>query len=85
MASLASGERRGPDLKRVAAHMVVVHQIALQEALRKQQQIDVGRLRVHGELTDRVYRRIDVPKDLRRLTRPDQHPRNLPLAASRVA
>jgi len=58
--------------------VLVGHQVALQKALGKQQQIQPRLVRLPGKVQDDPDRRVHVTENLRRLTHADPHRLNLP-------
>ncbi len=65
-------------------HMLVGDQVALQEALREQQQIEPCRVRLPSEVAHDAYCRNHITENLRRLARTDQHQANLSAAKASV-
>jgi hypothetical protein len=57
--------------------MRLADQVALQEALGKQQQLNVCPVRLPSEVVDDADRRVHVTEDLPRLARTDPHPAKL--------
>jgi hypothetical protein len=57
----------------MVAHVSLGHQVALEEAFGKQQQVSAFGLRLLAESQDAGDGCVHVAEDLRRLARPDRH------------
>jgi hypothetical protein len=66
-------EPRGAEVEGVAPHVGLGHQVTLEEALGKQQQVSTFGLRLFAESPDAGDGRVHVAEDLLRLARPDCH------------
>jgi len=66
-------------------HVLLGDQVALQEALGKQQQINARSICMRSEVVDDSHRSVHVAEDLRRLARADPQRVNLSGSSARVS